>query len=63
MTADIKITVFWYMLCCHVVWQNGDSVSKEPAASTSCPEHGSSRFLWNVGNDLPYYTALHPRRQ
>jgi hypothetical protein len=46
----MKIIVVLDVIPCSMVSTN---VSEEPAASTTHPEDGSSRFLQNIGTCLP----------
>jgi hypothetical protein len=47
---------------CYVVQKN-DGYSFRVRDFNDGPEDGSGKNVWNVGNNLPYYPALRPRRQ
>jgi hypothetical protein len=66
-SVTMKITVFWDVMLCSLVdryFSEGRPVSFYRVGEAFCPEDGGSRFLRNVGNDLPInYTASHSKRQ
>jgi hypothetical protein len=71
--TSMKMTVFWDVAPCSLVWVISASAghgspsstpSKDVGSSaTHRPDDGGSKHLKHVGKLLPDYTAKHPRRQ
>lgn len=53
----MKNSVFWEVMLCSLEVTN----ILENLGASIYPEAGGSRFLWNIGNNLPDYTVSWPR--
>jgi hypothetical protein len=49
----MKMAVFWVVVPCRLVWTD----------FTHCPNDGGSTDLLNIGELIPVYMELQPRRQ
>jgi hypothetical protein len=59
MAMNIKSVVFWDM----ALWSLLDGyITEKPVTSIFSVEDEGGKFLKNVGNHLPDYTAAQPRR-
>jgi hypothetical protein len=59
MATTVKRFVFWVVAPCSLV----DTDRLFRGAYCHCPDDGGSKFLWDVGQYLPEYTAQQPRKQ
>jgi hypothetical protein len=59
------MTLFWVVTSCRLVevYRRFRGACCPPQKGTHRPDDGGNKHLWNVGELLPDYTALQPRRQ